>query len=90
MTITDKAARKIKTLFASRSDIYLRVEAIEEGLEIQYGLKVVEKPGFADIVFESNEIKLVVGPTSILHLEDSVLDYINEEDTLFGGGFRIK
>jgi iron-sulfur cluster assembly protein len=90
ITVTDKAAEKLKELLA------------QEGKGPEFGLRLGVQGGgcsgmsyFMDFdtaqpndrVFEHQGVKVVVDPKSILYLSGSVLDYA---EGLMGSGFSIK
>jgi iron-sulfur cluster assembly accessory protein len=91
VTVTEKAASKIKELLAQEQEegvSVLRVAVQGGGCSgFQYGLMIEEGGGDADQVFESNGVKLFVDPVSVSYLKGAEVDFV---DTVTGGGFTIK
>lgn len=91
VTVTEKAASKIKELMAEEPEGEIGVlrVAIEGGgcSGFQYGLMIEEGGGAGDQVFESNGVRLFVDPVSISYLKGAEVDFV---DTVTGGGFTIK
>ena len=90
VTLTDKAAEKIKTLLAS------------ENKPAEYGLRLGVKGGGCsgleylmdfdaqkdgDKIFEKDGAKVIVDPKSMLYINNSVLDFA---ESLQGSGFTLK
>jgi len=90
VTITEKAAEKIKEIFAESNkdsgQIKLRVFVQGGGCSgFQYGLNLDdEEPQGADQILEIHGIKILVDPISITYLKDAVIDL--DDDS---GGFKI-
>jgi len=89
LTVTPAATNMIKTLLAQRNipDHALRVFVSGGGCSgLQYGMAFEPVPHEFDAVVESEGVRLVVDPTSLMYLRGAVIDYV---DSLMGGGFRI-
>jgi len=87
ITITDKAAEKLKQTLTDAKHDYIRAYVQGGGCSgFSYGLQTVEKPEATDQVMESNGIKIVVDQISAKYLLGSVIDY---SDNLVGGGFTF-
>ena len=86
MTISDRAAEKIKQLLpAEKRDVQgLRLKVIGGGCSgLQYKMELdAEKPG--DRVFERDGAKVLVDMKSLLYLNGTELDY---KDELMQAGF---
>ncbi len=88
ITITDKAAEKLKQILAEEKSDYLRAFVQGGGCSgFSYGLMIEKEPGPNDTVAESNGIKIVIDPISARYLAGSVIDYT---DNLVGGGFTFQ
>lgn len=89
ITLTPAAASKLQSLLEEKG-------APESGLRIfisgggcsgmQYGMAIETEIRELDEVFESEGVKLVVDPNSLMYLVGAEVDYV---DNLMGGGFAI-
>ncbi len=89
ITITDKAAQKVKEIaLAEQLDGQgLRLRVIGGGCSgFSYDLYFEEKPGDMDETFESNGVNLFVDPLSVQYLDGTEIDYV---ETLSGSGFKF-
>lgn len=89
LTVTSLAATKIKELFEQRglTDHALRVFVAGGGCSgMQYGMAFEANPQETDVMVETDNVKLVVDPTSLMYVQGAVIDFV---DALVGGGFRI-
>lgn len=80
ITVTESAAQHIKR----------QIEQRGKGLAIRVGVKTTGCSGLAyvleyadaledeDQVFESNEVKVVVDPKSLLYVDGTVMDFVQE------------
>ncbi len=88
ITLTPKAAEKIKKIFAEQQmpeGSCLRVGIKGGGCSgFSYMLDVTDKPAADDEVYESNGVRVVTDPKSSLYLSGTEVDY---EDSLLKGGF---
>ena len=88
ITITDKAAEKLKQTLADEKKDYLRAFVQGGGCSgFSYGLMPEKEPGLDDTIEESNGIKIVIDPISTRYLSGSTIDYA---DNLVGGGFTFQ
>lgn len=89
LTVTPAALNTIRTLLEQRNipGYALRVFVSGGGCSgLQYGMAFEQAPRDFDAVVETDGVKLVIDPTSLMYLQGSVIDYV---DSLMGGGFRI-
>jgi iron-sulfur cluster assembly protein len=91
VTITERAAEKVKELLAAEGDpslSALRV-AVEGGgcSGFQYALGFDSSPEDNDETWEYHGVKVIVDRFSLPYLEGSCVDYI---DGLMGAGFQIE
>ena len=88
ITLTDKAASKIKKVFEENkmpAEACLRIGVKGGGCSgFSYTLDVAGKPAEDDKTFESNGVKIVCDLKSYLWLEGTEIDYDN---ALIAGGF---
>lgn len=90
ITLTEAAADQLQKLLEDKglAGHSLRVFVSGGGCSgLQYGMTFTETPMEGDQIFEDQNIKLVVDPTSSAYLMGAQIDYI---DSLMGGGFRIE
>ena len=89
LTITETAAAKVRELLADRElDGYaLRVFVQGGGCSgMSYGMGFENNIYEQDRVVESDGVRLVVDPTSLMYMEGAEIDYV---DSLMGGGFAV-
>src|SRR5512134_1629282 len=89
VNLTPLAASKVKAILAERNlpDHGLRVFVAGGGCSgMQYGMALEGSPREADTVVELEGVKIIIDPTSIMYLDGSTIDFV---DNLMGGGFRI-
>lgn len=89
VTITEKAAVKIKEFMAEESEKpeFLRVYVQGGGCSgLSYGMGFEKAPEEDDLVIESSGVKLLVDSYSVDHLKGANVDYI---ESLMGSGFKI-
>lgn len=89
LVVTPLAATKIKELFEQRglTDHALRVFVAGGGCSgMQYGMAFEGNPTEHDTMIETDGVKLVVDPTSLMYVQGAHIDFV---DALVGGGFRI-
>ena len=90
LSITEKAAKKIKQIAAKQGkiDASLRIQVIGggcSGLSYQFGF--AEKSDPKDKVFEQFGVKVAVDPRTLIYVAGSELDY---EESLMKSGFKVK
>ena len=85
ITITDRAAAKIRNLLTGAQEGYgLRIEVVEGGCSgFEYKMDI-HPPEAEDRLFEKNGARVLLGMKSILHLNGTELDY---KDELMQSGF---
>lgn len=89
LLVTPAAVQTIRTLLQQRQipNHALRVFVSGGGCSgMQYGMAFEESPRDFDAVIETDGVRLIVDPTSLMYLKGSTIDYV---DSLMGGGFRI-
>ena len=89
LTVTPTAADTIRNLLEQREipNHALRVFVSGGGCSgMQYGMAFEENPSEFDTVVETDGVRLIVDPTSMMYLEGATIDFV---DSLMGGGFRI-
>jgi iron-sulfur cluster assembly protein len=90
ISLTEKAAEKIKTVF--RDNGMPETGCLRIGVKgggcggFSYTLDVTDKPVADDEVFESRGVRVVCDPKSYLYLNGTEVDY---EESLMQGGFRF-
>ncbi len=79
ITITDRAAEKIRALLAGAKEGHgLRVKVVEGGCSgFEYKMDI-DFPAAEDQVFEKNGARIMLDSMSILRLNGTELDYKNE------------
>jgi iron-sulfur cluster assembly protein len=79
ITITDRAAEKIRALLAGAKEGHgLRVKVVEGGCSgFEYKMDI-HSPDAQDQVFEKNGARVLLDQQSVLHLNGTELDYKNE------------
>jgi iron-sulfur cluster assembly protein len=79
ITITDRAAEKIRALLAGAKEGHgLRVKVVEGGCSgFEYKMDI-HSPDAQDQIFEKNGARVLLDPQSVLHLNGTELDYKNE------------
>ncbi len=91
ITLSEKAAEKIKRLLASHkmtATACLRVGVRGGGCEgFTYTLDVTDKPGPQDQTFISHDVRIVCEYKSYPSVKGTEIDY---DDTLLKGGFVFK
>ena len=87
LTVTDKAAEKIKDLIKQEKKEALRISVVPGGCSgYEYGMELDDKSNDNDIVFREKGIKIFVDKASIQKLNGSNVDYV---ESLQGAGFKI-
>mgnify|MGYP001602506130 FL=1 len=87
ISVTDKAANKIKEILAQEKKQALRVSVQPGGCSgFQYGLELDDKSTDNDIIIKNKGIKLFVDKASMAKLNGANIDYL---DSLQGAGFKI-
>ena len=89
LTITTEAAAKVRELLEDREleGYALRVFVQGGGCSgLSYGMGFENNIYEQDRVVESDGVRLVIDPTSLMYMEGSEIDYV---DSLMGGGFAV-
>jgi len=87
LTVTDKAAEKIKALMEQEKKQGLRITVEPGGCSgHKYGMELDDKSAQEDIVVEEKGIKIFIDKKSMQKLNGSNVDYV---DSLQGAGFKI-
>lgn len=87
ITVTDKAAEKIKEIIKKENKQGLRVSVQPGGCSgFQYGLELDDKSKENDVVVEDKGVKLFIDKSSMAKLNGASIDYL---DSLQGAGFKI-
>ena len=91
ITLTEKAATKVKELFkqqGSPDGTGLRVKVVGGGCSgMSYQLAVETSPTPQDKVFESQGIRIFLDPKSALFVTGTEIDF---QESLMGAGFAFK
>jgi iron-sulfur cluster assembly accessory protein len=89
LSVTPLAAAKIRELLQAKNipNHALRVFVAGGGCSgLQYGMAFEEAPQDFDSVVETDGVRLIVDPTSVMYVGGATIDFV---DSLMGGGFRI-
>jgi len=89
LTLSSTAAGKVKEFLVQhgKPEAGLRVRVVGGGCSgFQYQLALDEQAGTEDKVYEQNGVKLFVDAKSLLYLEGTEIDYVED---IMGSGFRF-
>src|SRR5438477_5965502 len=88
LTVTERAAEKIKQLLAEEEDVSVLRVAIQGGgcSGFQYGLGFDRGAQEGDLEFSMHGVDVVVDPFSAPYLQGAEIDYV---DTIQSSGFAI-
>ena len=89
LTITDKAAEKVKTLLVDKemNEGALRVFVVGGGCAgYQYGMALAPEIETEDVILEYEGVKVVMDPDSAPLLEGAQVDYVED---LMKSGFTV-
>lgn len=76
VTLTDAAARRIRTIMTDKGHGYLRVGVKNGGCAgMEYLMEYADAPAPLDEVVEDNGVQIVVDAKAVLFLLGSVIDY---------------
>jgi len=80
ITVTNTAATRVQKFLASRGKgIGLRLGVKTSGCSgMAYTLEFVDEAAPEDVIFDSNGIKVLVDPTSLVYLDGTELDFAKE------------
>ena len=89
ITLTDAAADRVKTFIDNRGKgIGLRLGVRTTGCSgMAYVLGFADEVDEADVVFEDNDVKVIVDPKSLVYLDGTELDFGKEG---LNEGFKFK
>ncbi len=89
ITLTDAAADRVKTFMDNRGKgIGLRLAVRTTGCSgMAYVLEFADELEDTDVVFEDNDVKVVVDPKSLVYLDGTELDFGKEG---LNEGFKFK
>ena len=89
ITLTDAAADRVKTFIDNRGKgIGLRLAVRTTGCSgMAYVLEFADEVDETDVVFEDNEVKVIVDPKSLVYLDGTELDFGKEG---LNEGFKFK
>lgn len=89
ITLSSRAAHQVRTMQAAASAAGRRLRVLVEtgGCSgFQYGM-AFDEPKTDDREFESEGVKILIDPASLVYLDGSSIDF---DDGLHGKGFEIK
>ena len=89
VSVTPTAVSTIRNLLKQREipNYVLRVFVAGGGCSgLQYGMAFEEKPQELDAVVDTDGVRLIIDPTSLMYLKGATIDFV---ESLMGGGFRI-
>jgi iron-sulfur cluster assembly accessory protein len=89
VTLTDKAATEIKSLFERQGieNAALRVFVSGGGCSgLQYGMAIADEVEEGDVEFEQHGVRILVDPLSMNYITGASVDYVDDP---MGGGFKI-
>ena len=90
INLTDAAVKTVKSLLEQKEvpNHGLRVFVSGGGCSgMQYGMALEAEARPYDHVVEKGGVKVFIDPTSMMYLNNAVIDY---EDSIMGGGFKIE
>ena len=89
ITISTRAAIKISQIVAKEdTDKMLRISVSGGGCSgFQYGFDLEKVQKKDDLVFEKDGVKILVDTVSIMYMDGSEVDYV---DDLIGASFQVK
>jgi len=86
--LTDSAAKRVKSFLDRDGGIGLRLGVKKTGCSgWAYTVELAEDVQAGDIVFEQDDVKIVVNPDSLTFLDGSVIDFAAEG---LGSSFQFK
>ena len=89
-TITENAAKKIKSLIDEEGNPDLKLRIFVQGggcAGMQYGFEFAESTAEDDFIFQKNGIGIAIDNISFQYLTEASIDYV---ETLAGANFTIK
>lgn len=88
ITLSESAANRINEIVAAQADKNMLRLSVEGGgcSGFQYSFDLVDKEEDGDIVIERNGAKVLIDSVSIMYIQGSEIDFI---DDLIGASFRV-
>ncbi len=87
LTLSAKAAAKLKELCAANNKYALRIKVLPGGCSgFKYGMDLVDAKSETDLEIENQGVKIVINQESLEKIAGAEVDY---QDTLQGAGFKI-
>ncbi len=88
ITLSEEAAKRINEIIAAQSDKTMLRLSVEGGgcSGFQYQFDLVNEKTNEDIVIEKDGAKLLIDSVSIMYVQGSVVDFV---DDLIGASFRV-
>jgi iron-sulfur cluster assembly accessory protein len=89
VTLTDKAAVEIKSLFERQGieNAALRVFVSGGGCSgLQYGMAIADEVEEGDVEFDQHGVRILVDAYSMNYINGASVDYVED---VMGGGFKI-
>jgi iron-sulfur cluster assembly accessory protein len=90
ITLTDGAIRRVRSLIQEK-DLQghaLRVFVSGGGCSgMQYGMGLEPEPRETDVLYQFDDVQVVIDPMSMEYLAGATIDYV---DDLMAGGFKIE
>lgn len=89
ITLTDAAADRVKTFMDNRGKgVGLRLAVRTTGCSgMAYVLEFADEVDDSDVIFEDNDVKVIVDPKSLVYLDGTELDFGKEG---LNEGFKFK
>lgn len=88
LTLTDKAAEKIKEFLTKEQKKALRIGVVPGGCSgYKYSMELEDESSPQDFVVEQKGVQLVIGKSSAAKLDGVSIDYV---ESLQGSGFKIE
>ncbi len=80
ITMTDSAASRVRTFLANRGKgVGLRLGVRTTGCSgMAYVLEFVDELNEEDLIFEHDDVKIVIDPKSLVYLDGTELDFAKE------------
>ena len=87
VTVTPEAKEKIAEMCVENDMVGIRAYVYGGGCSgMQYGMAMESEPREFDTIVDSNGVKVVIDPTSLMYMSGSSIDYVAK---LMVGGFII-
>ena len=88
IVITDPAMDKFREMLfdADKKDAFLKLSLQLQGTQMYYGMDIVEQLVEGDVVYNHDDLKLVINEEDELLLKGLEIDYVQDE---FGSEFTL-